>query len=1056
VARVNPDKLVRNFQARVGKPNEIVLNWDLPVNYATGEEIVVTRRKDAFPVEIRNPNYEDRYTDVAQVEVFRGSTIYCSHLTPLNDTLIIGTNNSFYPLTITEFERDNKYTGRLIRDEAGQVFRITKNTEAELTIENVSTNPNNRIDPVEGAFVILAEYTKIEKQKETVSLIPNTNTLKVTGNMFSLGDNVTIKNTIALEFGTDWVAGVTASETAQNIAEAIRTSGILYPVEVYGDTLLISKGTEDTLSVTTNSASVAVTGYSIAGNKVFVQEGRFQNSYLRDLSLQFGGNRYFVKSNVGKLIELYEDVAPLVLPNNDFTVLPNFNNSFTVGLSDRAKSYLEVLTKKFSGLEDDKFYYYTAFNSKLRSMLIVNNEGTEGLEDVLNYSVDRVASTVSRIYYEDIIELGQFDFTYNDLTGVVEFSGNPDLSETDIQVGDLFADSTGARNVIVSTDLINGTVTLAPNLTLSTIRYNPLHGAVTRANIPFNFGDVLVGDTFTDIAGMSFPIVGTQSSPTQGVSVTPGNAVDVSQGLIDSVIVQNIFLVPYTYAPESGIVQYGERQITLNRLLAAMSYNNITGIVQYSGTTIDLTQVEIGDTFIDGVGNKFEVLGVNHQTQQIELNPSLIVSVLVTNNRAGSIIREEGFTDVEGNLLIDLSTVLPGDLLKTNSRPNLVIESVDAPNGRLTLVSGLEDISTVVQTPFDGSVNRRGRQVAWAGYEGELLETLQVITQGGIRRYSSVNDVQYALFSTPNSTQTYSVSCQDRAMGAYLYKAFPNLFKALDTTGDLEDLMQVFGKEINEIFTLVNNAEYQNADIIIPKFLRIAAQSKGTDLTNENLGIDTRRRFMRDIVTTYKSKGTRQGIFEFIKILTTWDITNGTGDLIEAITDDTPDVTGLRFFSPSLGEFNTRFIDTLFVESPPAGRFVKGIPGISLPGFFQFKEVIINLPNIAMEIGLSENLSLVGGTTILLDNAANFGQVNSLVGCFLIPNEGNPNDFYEITSNTATTITVNGSIPSDALGAKYLVLSPLNQNRFTTLTASIGEFMPFNTVPVFNFTLTKV
>ena len=199
MARVNPDKLVRNFQARAGKPNEIVLNWDLPVDYTTGEEIVVTRRKDAFPVEIRNPNYEDRYTDVAQVEVFRGSTIYCSHLIPISNKLILGNTNSFYPTTVTEFERDNKYTGRLIRDAAGQVFRITGNTESELTFENVSTNPSNRIDPVEGAFVILAEYTRVEKSQESVSLIPNTNTLKVITNTFNLGDNITIKNTLKIK-----------------------------------------------------------------------------------------------------------------------------------------------------------------------------------------------------------------------------------------------------------------------------------------------------------------------------------------------------------------------------------------------------------------------------------------------------------------------------------------------------------------------------------------------------------------------------------------------------------------------------------------------------------------------------------------------------------------------------------------------------------------------------------------------------------------------------------------------------------------------------------------
>ena len=67
--RVNPDKLVRNMRIRTSKSGELLLYWDLPKSLADGEEIVVVRRKDAFPVELRNPNFEDRYTDVSQVSV---------------------------------------------------------------------------------------------------------------------------------------------------------------------------------------------------------------------------------------------------------------------------------------------------------------------------------------------------------------------------------------------------------------------------------------------------------------------------------------------------------------------------------------------------------------------------------------------------------------------------------------------------------------------------------------------------------------------------------------------------------------------------------------------------------------------------------------------------------------------------------------------------------------------------------------------------------------------------------------------------------------------------
>jgi len=1053
MAKVNPEKLTKNFKVRSGKSNETWLSWDAPVDLQEGEELIVVRRKDAFPVEVRNPNYEDRYTDVAQVEVFRGSSLYCSHLIPNGDKLQIGGTNTFIPSTVTQFDTNNKYNGRLIRDSIGQVFRIITNTDTEITFENISKNADNQVSPAEGAFVLLVDFTKSLTKGQTVSLLQDAKTLRVSSNTFVGGDKITLLGTTDLLFGTDWIAGVTEEDTATNIKKAIENSGVNYSVEQYGTTLLIELATEETLILSSNTSSVEVVQYAVSGKKIFTADGRFTKNQLRDFVLQSGITNFFIKKNEAKYIELYEDVALEALPNLDFFLLSNFNNTFTASYIDTYKSYLEALLQKGTGLEDETTYYYTIFTSKPQSDTILTNDDTD------NYTVDKIDNYITRIFYEDIIldNSSSTPFSYNSLTGEVSFTGAPDLSSSGIQIGDLFSDSKGQRHSILGvSNLASGAFLLSTGLNVSPTIENALHGAVTRSNPPLNLGSVQVGDTFKDIAGNSFEIAAIPGSPLTGLTNPPSNSFDVLQGLTDTVIFTNSFLVPFTYSPSTSIVQYGERQITINKLLSAIGYNSISGILQYSGATIDLTNVSIGHFLVDGAGNRFEIRDVNHANQQLLLDTGLLLDNTVDDNRDGGVIEEVGFKDIEGNDLIDLTSIETSDLFKTNSKAVFSINSTDQSLGQVTLEAGASDISTIIETPFDGSVIRRGKEIAWSGFNNELLATLQSIHQAGVKRYSSVNEVQYSLYSNTLSTQAFGVSTQDRLFGDFLYRLFPSIFRQTDATGDLEDLMKVFGTQFNNMFSDINLFELRNPDVIEANVLTKAASSKGIDLTSENLGIDTRRRITRDIVPAYKLKGNREGIFKYIKILTTWDITNGTGDLKEAIIDDTPETTGLRLYSSSLGTGNTRYIDTLDVQSPPAGRFYKGIPGLTLPGFFAFKELIITLPNVAMEIGNSTDLGYFGGNTTLSDDNADLGLTNSLKDCFLIPNEGNPNDFYKITSNTSTTITVEGSIPQESLGAKYIVLSPLNMDRFTALDASISEFIPHDTIALFTFTLTTV
>lgn len=1059
MANINPNKLVREFEVQTSVEGELRLYWNCPKDITDGEEIVVVRRKDAFPVELRNRNFEDRYTDVSQVEVFRGSPIYCSHLIPNGPgVLVLAGDNSFIPV-MTEIPRDNKYTGRLIRDSLSQVFRITGNTESEIYYESISTNPSNQVEPVEGAFVVLADFVKDSRPVQTLSLLANSNTLTIVNNSFNLGDTINLNNVVDLVYGTDWTAGATAEETAANLCRAFNNTGVKYVCTSFGTTILIQRGTESALTVISSNPNALVVTYGAATGKVFINQpldlNEVRNLVLQDGDLQFS----HVRSNSGNYIELYEDI---LVPPVNVNILDSHNNTFTSGFIDNYRSESEAIRKRGSGLEGDVFYYYTAFTTPLLSISVTYNEEDLYGENPLPYTVDKVAPYYVRIAYESLkyvnADIGAY--TYNALTGDITFTDGRNLSSADIQVGYLFADSVGLRFSITNTDnLATGSFRLATGLTVGTDPQAKLHGSVVQAQVPVGFNNILVGDTFKDIAGNSFLVAGTSPDPLNGVSIPPSHAFDVSQGLIDKNVMLNTFLVPYTYDPTDGKIQYGERQITQNSQLSPYSYNSLDGLITYS-TNIELGDVEAGQTFIDGSGNYFEILSVNPTLLQIGLATGLTVDTTVINRRSGSVIAEEGFTDVDGTSLLTLGDVRNLDLFKTNSKADYIVVDVDSPNGRIYIEPNLDSLSLLVESEFDGSCYRRGAEVTWVGYNNENEIVLNNSNLGAVRRYNSVNMSQFAYFSNALSTQAFAISAADNKIAELLYKWWPSVFKDLDTSGDLEDLMNVFGYKFNEIYSLISTFELQNADLIQPSGLNLAYTQPGLSEMSETLGIDTRRRIMKDMVSCWKLKGSRDGLFKFIKIITTWDVTNGTGDVRKAIVDTTPELSGLRLYSPALGDLNTNIVDTTEVQSPPAGRFVRGIPGFNLEGFFNQVQVQIELPNVALFVGQSTNIAYnMGGTIIQVtveDTSNNFGMDNSLKGCFLIPIEGNPNDYYEIKSNTSDTVTIDGVIPQGIVGSRYVILSPLNLNRFVALQNTIVEMLSYRAVAVFNFTVKTI
>lgn len=1056
MANLNPEKLVKNLEVRTSVEGELRLYWDLPVDLVDGEEIVVTRRKDAFPVEIKNSNFEDRYTDVAQVEVFRGSPIHMSHLIPNGEGVLqVAGDNTFTP-AMTELERDNKYTGRLIRDINSQVFRITGNTEDEIYYESISSNPDNQAIPVEGAFVILADFKDTVSTVNTIPLLENAQTITVVTNTFTVGDIITINNNVDLTYGTEWVAGATPEETALNIKQAIDATDINYVTTVYRDTVLVERGSETTLSLSSTNPNAEVIDYGVARGKIFISEGTLTKNQIRYLVLQDGDlNRSHIQYNEGKVIYTYDQTTA---PSTNINILNSHNNTFTSGFIDRYRSSDEVLDKVGTGLEVDTFYYYTVFTTPILSVLVTYNENDLYGENPLPYTVEKVAPYYVRISYEEISYVNDNigSYSYNDVTGDITFSDSRDLSGEDIAVGYLFADSLGQRHSITDvTNLASGSFKIGVGLNVGTDPIIKLHGSVTQADTPVGFNNIQVGDTFKDIAGNSFQIYGTNGEPLAGLTTPPSHSFDVGQGLIDSNVMLNPFLVPYSYNPTDGAIQYGERVITQNTQLSPFNYDSISGLVTYT-TNIELGDVTIDHYFVDGAGNQFQIRSVNPTLLQVGLDTGLTVDNTVSTRREGSVISQEGYTDVDGSPLLTLDNVKQLDLFKTNSKADYVVFDVDASTGKIFIATGLESLSLVVDSEFDGSCYRRGNEVTWVGYNNENEPLLNNSNLGAVRRFNSVNDTQFAYFSNSLSTQAFAISARNNDIASLLYKWWPSVFRDIDETEDLRDLMSVFGYKFNEIYSLISAYELQNARLVAPEYLEHGYRQQGLGEVSETIGIDTRRRIMNDLVSCWKLKGNRDGIAKFIRVITTWDITNGTGDTVSAIEDTTPAVSGLRMYSPSLGSLNTRLIDTANVQSPPAGRFVKGTPGVNLAGFFDQVEIQIELPNVALHVGNSTNISYVAGQTLLQDSNADFGQVNSLKGCFLIPLEGSPNEYVEILSNTDDTLTVDGTVPFSVLGGKYVILSPLNLNRFVALQSNITEQLSYKSVPVFNFTIKTI
>jgi hypothetical protein len=262
--------------------------------------------------------------------------------------------------------------------------------------------------------------------------------------------------------------------------------------------------------------------------------------------------------------------------------------------------------------------------------------------------------------------------------------------------------------------------------------------------------------------------------------------------------------------------------------------------------------------------------------------------------------------------------------------------------------------------------------------------------------------------------------------------------------------MSTFGFFFDELHAHINTYRLQDTDNLLVTALLPLSEQTGLPSVGFSIGADTLRRIAKDMISCWKLKGTKEGIALFIRKITTWDITNGTGDFSTAIQDTLPNVSALRFFNSDLGTTNTRITRTEPIFTP-GGRFARALPGVVIPGFFTFREFVITVPEVALFVGNSTSFSTGINTTTLNNADADFGAFNSLVGNFLLPNQEEVNDVFIITANTSTSITVSGTITNRNVGGLYAVLSPLNTNRFIILNKLLPFYIPFGTQSGFIF-----
>jgi len=91
---------------------------------------------------------------------------------------------------------------------------------------------------------------------------------------------------------------------------------------------------------------------------------------------------------------------------------------------------------------------------------------------------------------------------------------------------------------------------------------------------------------------------------------------------------------------------------------------------------------------------------------------------------------------------------------------------------------------------------------------------------------ANVAQAEFAVIDSNASTQDEAISTRSNDFGEILYNLWPSLQREIDDSGDLEDLMKVFGFQFNEIHSLIDTYKLQDADnVLVSALLPLSEQT---------------------------------------------------------------------------------------------------------------------------------------------------------------------------------------------------------------------------------------
>jgi hypothetical protein len=253
----------------------------------------------------------------------------------------------------------------------------------------------------------------------------------------------------------------------------------------------------------------------------------------------------------------------------------------------------------------------------------------------------------------------------------------------------------------------------------------------------------------------------------------------------------------------------------------------------------------------------------------------------------------------------------------------------------------------------------------------------------------------FATYDSANSTQAYALATGNSDFGSLMYNSYwPEVYRQTDDptdaagvpapsgTGNLQDLMSVFGIQFDQLYSLAETFNLQNARTVSESVLDQFAYQLDLNPTDYIIGRDVLRRIANEMIDIYRNKGDKIGLYKFIRVITTWDITGGTGDINSAINDNPPNFDALRLYSATLGSLNTRIYGSRVI-----------VPSLTTTSY-----------------NSGTGLTVVPVTTDLSQvQVGDYLNINTVLYAILgdITYNSVPNGIYDFTNPSATSFTYN-------------------------------------------------